>query len=64
MYDLSRLGFKPCLSKTKTETQDLQDQYWEVNDLDGLRQTKIIASRKSVYVFTIRQHSTANIPTQ
>jgi len=24
-----RLGFKTCLSKTKTETQDLQDQYWK-----------------------------------
>jgi len=48
------------MSKTKTETQDLQDQYWEVQDGDG--QIKIIASRKAIYVLyllfsSIPQHS-------
>ena len=45
----TRLGFKTCLSKTKTETetQDLQDQYWKSMTGMNCDKQKVMASRKS-----------------
>jgi len=49
-YQLHRLGFKTCLSKTKTktktlmsktktDTQDLQDQYWKSHGKQKIQHT-------------------------
>jgi len=48
------------MSKTKTETQDLQDQYWKSMtgmDCDKQKDWKVMASRKSSIGLLVVAHS-------